>query len=66
MRHEPSAPFGVSKATLSGLPDADVPLDFVKEIKEIKGITQGPRPGFTRALLGKIDLLDKLVGDQEL
>ena len=39
-----------AKATLSGLPDADVPLDFVKEIKEIKGITQGlvrdlPAPG---------------------
>ena len=36
-----------AKAVLSGLPDADEPLDFRKEINELKVITEGLAKNFT-------------------
>ena len=47
-----------AKAVLSGLPDADEPLDFRKEINKLQVITEGLAVK-TGALSSKVDLVDK-------
>ena len=47
-----------AKAVLSGDPDADAPLDFRKEIMELKVITEGLAME-TGALASRIDLVEK-------
>ena len=47
-----------AKAVLSGDPDADEPLDFRKEIMELKVITEGLAME-TGALASRIDLVEK-------
>ena len=47
-----------AKAVLSGLPDADEPLDFCKELNRLQVITEGLAVK-TGALSSKVDLVDK-------